>query len=279
MRLSGWAPAVKLRRAWLLLSLTPWRDKGAVLRLLGYKLYFGLLRLCRILPGAGVLTRREEVIALFGCRFSVWAVPGDLGFIFECFSDRIYEREAGFKPFEGALCVDIGANIGACALRWWTGNKTGPIYCFEPHPDSYKRLLKNIRLNQASNIHAEQAAVSDRCGAVELAGAVHSTMLSTLPQGVRGIPVSCVSLDAWAARLGIGPIDLCKIDVEGHEVQVLKGARETLPQIRRLIVEFHSPVLREAVLRLLKDRFTIVRAQAGKCGLIYAVDPAVVPAR
>lgn len=217
---------------------------------------------------------RDVVLSFSGIKFSVNAVPGDLGCIFEVFVLRTYESAPSFLPRPGDVCIDIGANIGTNVLNWYRHNPAGRIIGLEPHPQIVQRLNRNIALNRCANVEVFPFAVSDQNGQLEMYTDEGSTMLvAGDARKSRKHVIKAVTLDTLVQTLGVRTIDLCKIDVEGHEAAVLKGASGSLPMIRRLVIEYHSEALRDSVKALLADRFSLVsEIAAGPYGLLFAVN-------
>jgi hypothetical protein len=70
------------------------------------------------------------------------------------------------------------------------------------------------------------------------------SVLSTI-SATGTVPVDCKTLDAWRAERGLAAVDLFKVDVEGHEMSLLRGAPETLKASRHLFIEVKSEHLPE----------------------------------
>ena len=120
-------------------------------------------------------------------------------------------------------------------------NGAGRVYSFEPDPRKYAQL-KSIYGDQ-SGVVVEQKAVTDRDGPVKLIR--QGTHYSLVHQGTSDLTVEGVSLDSYFKD--IEKIDFIKVDVEGGEFLVLRGAKETIgrnSQIR-LAVEMHWTILAE----------------------------------
>lgn len=146
----------------------------------------------------------------------------------------------------GDTFVDVGANIGLhtlAAARTMRGS--GRIVSFEPYQPTVRRLEKTIWFNGFSSIvDVHQCAVSDRQGVQKLhlgpTSGHHSLFDLGAEEGIGGSPVEVrlVTIDET-----VGPdahVDLIKIDAEGAELSVLRGALKTIqanPEIG-LIVEF-----------------------------------------
>ena len=166
----------------------------------------------------------------------------------------------------GETVVDVGANIGytssLAAVRAGAG---GRVLSFEPHPVVFALLSRNAaRWTRPgiATVEPHQRALSDRPGRGELAvvgDQFHLNMglasLRTEASAGPGEEVVGVELISADETLGeAGPIGLMKIDVEGHEPEVLAGATELLAarRIRDLIFEDHDPYPSPAT-RVLED--------------------------
>lgn len=146
------------------------------------------------------------------------------------------------KP--GDLCVNVGANVGVYTLQcaYWS-RPSGRVVAFEPNPHARAILEQHIRWNHMDDrVEVVDAAVSDRAGTASFfvdgtsdgrsrLGAANSALRAVNP-----IQVRTVTLDAFCHAAP----DWLLIDVEGFEIQVLRGARQIIPKCRGLLVELHS---------------------------------------
>lgn len=132
------------------------------------------------------------------------------------------------KP--GQTVLDIGANMGCHALLMaQLAGETGRVIAFEPMSAAYARLQRNIRLNHFSNIVVEQIGLSDSAGQAEIAFAT-SWRLDLKPGNVCIDKVTFVTLDRYVAAHPelFHRLDCIKLDVDGFEELVLRGAQDTL---------------------------------------------------
>jgi len=140
-------------------------------------------------------------------------------------------------PEEGKCLVDIGASVGE-----WTvfAAKAGrQVYAFEPSPKAYDVLRK--RTQKYPNIHVYPYALGDKDGVGRL-GLAALSLSGTMDVEIKGlhnggtIDVPVRSLDS----LNIPNIGIIKIDTEGYETPILRGAKETIEKNKpRLIIEVH----------------------------------------
>jgi FkbM family methyltransferase len=142
----------------------------------------------------------------------------------------------------GATVYDIGAHVGFFALL--CARLVGPagaVYAFEPRADNVDRLRRNIAINGSDNIRVVPAAVSDRRG--DMAFVLDKSTLEghlAIADGAGGARVRTETVDSVVAD-GMPPPDFLKIDVEGAEAAVIRGAAKTIVSRRPLVlVEVHS---------------------------------------
>jgi FkbM family methyltransferase len=149
---------------------------------------------------------------------------------------------------EGSVCVDVGANLGYFSiLMSQLVGKRGRIIAFEPMPDTVQTLRENIDVNRLENVIVIEAAASDKSGSVQLLSGASERAAKTasmvgyrLEGPARTTLARSLCIDDYFAGSTPFP-DLIKIDVEGAELVVLKGARETIARSRpTLIVEIHG---------------------------------------
>jgi len=146
---------------------------------------------------------------------------------------------ARLLPHVGTV-FDIGSHTGIYAIMAGVQDPSRSVYAFEPVPRIYHRLRRNISLNRASNVQAFPYAVSEREGDIRLfvPKGQFPTEASTLPgfrEPAETITVSGVTVDSFAAEHGCSP-DAMKIDTEGTEDKVLRGARRCLERDRPIII-------------------------------------------
>lgn len=134
----------------------------------------------------------------------------------------------------GMVVYDIGANVGFYTLMAsvLTG-PTGRVFAFEPLPRNLNFLHEHVRANRLRNVTVFEDAVADQAGEAMLEEAASAAMSKLSDRGC--IKVNLVALDELLAAGKIPVPNLMKIDVEGAEVAVFKGAQ-------RLMRE-HRPVL------------------------------------
>jgi FkbM family methyltransferase len=139
--------------------------------------------------------------------------------------DAVQQVLQSLRPGPGRLCVDAGANIGNHALFFATGHER--VVAFEPHPRTFALLALNAQLDP--RVQAVPLGLSDAPGEAWIdLPAGNAGMARVSAQAGQG-RVACRldTLDAQLAGCPL-PLDLLKIDVEGHEAAVIRGGRERL---------------------------------------------------
>ena len=157
------------------------------------------------------------------------------------------------KP--GDTVIDIGAYVDG----WYTllaakiVGQTGKVYSFEPVPKFYKRLKDNIALNNFTNIMAENVALDNKNGTKTFYQSDgNSSFFKTHVQKegskrIHQIKVKTLKLDSYLRFKKINKVDFIKIDVEGAELEVLRGAKSLLkgPNAPDLLIEVVDEYLRD----------------------------------
>ncbi len=154
--------------------------------------------------------------------------------------------KACLKP--GGVVLDIGANAGNYSLLFGhCVGATGKVFAFEPAPAAFAGLKRHLQLNALESVvFPLQAAVADRPGEAHFIANGFQGANRLLGSGEKiladhALRVPCVTVDSFCAAKKIRP-DFIKIDVEGFELAVLRGARRTIQSADKefvLFVELH----------------------------------------
>jgi len=149
---------------------------------------------------------------------------------------REYEKEeteflrANVRPND--ICFDVGGNVGYFSLLLSGLAKKGIVHTFEPIKGNSTLIEASAALNGIKNIIVNNTAVGDQNGHVEFSvsqDTAYSSIINTdrVPEKMR-VTVPIISLDEYIKKNQLSKIDILKIDVEGAEAQVLKGAQNLL---------------------------------------------------
>jgi FkbM family methyltransferase len=165
----------------------------------------------------------------------------------ETFIDAFYTR-VGVPIEDDWTVIDIGAGIGDFSIYAAFGRPNTWVYAFEPFPDSYDYLKKNLALNDVTNVEAFQEAVWSSAGELVLdVSGEEPLQVSSREEEERAIEdtghaveVPAVALAAVLARHGLERVDLLKLDCEGAEYEILMSTSgAVLERIHRIVMEYH----------------------------------------
>lgn len=146
-----------------------------------------------------------------------------------------------------ATAIDVGANVGVHTLAMARAVRGGRVVACEPSPAVVERLRANVALNGLANVTVEPVAVSDRRGDVTLAvpapGESNQGTARVMrdPGAPGSVTVPAVTLDSLVESAALDRVDLIKIDVEGLDTAVLRGASGMLARWRPVLVFEYDP--------------------------------------
>ena len=153
----------------------------------------------------------------------------------------------------GDVVFDCGGNHGWTSILFskWIGN-TGKVVTFEPNIRNVKIIQKNLEINNINNVVVEFKAVGASQGKVKIfrksnASVIPQDWITMLISGnlLYGLDeVELIALDRYVEQNQILPTAI-KIDVEGYEIEVLKGAKNVLQTLPKLGIEIHTDILHE----------------------------------
>jgi FkbM family methyltransferase len=156
----------------------------------------------------------------------------------------------------GEIAFDVGANLGWYSVLLSRLSEPGAqIFAFEPDPESYRLLTRNLAVNEAGNVTAFNVALGETPGMAELHrykssnNGRHTLLSGNTSGGIVRVPVETLGAFCDRHALGDRPIRLMKIDVEGFEYFVLRGAGEVLRRCRCLLLEYSPDSLPVAGLK------------------------------
>jgi FkbM family methyltransferase len=174
----------------------------------------------------------------------------------------------------GETALDVGANIGyMTAILAAAVAPTGTVFSFEPHPQLFDELSRNIELAVARfpqvRFHPQNVALSDRPGTVSLAAfdptaSNRGTSQVLAHDASASVAANVISVPANRLDEVIdphAPIGVMKLDVEGHELAVLAGAEKLFDErrARDVIFEEHREYPTDVTRCLLKHGFELFR--------------------
>lgn len=149
--------------------------------------------------------------------------------------------------YQEPTIFDVGANEGSYTKDILSVNRNAQVFAFEPHPETYRRLSSNLAgINGVTTVNAACGSAPGRLVLYDhagLAGSGHASLHAGVIEEIHKDEsnqniVNVIKLDSFATEHGISIIHLLKIDTEGHELEVLKGAANLLRENRIKAVQF-----------------------------------------
>lgn len=132
----------------------------------------------------------------------------------------------------GMTLYDIGAHAGFYTLLFSRlAGAEGKVYAFEPYPDNVRFLLRHVRLNSLSNTYVVEAAVAEATGLCSMSVDFDGYQNRLSPDKRSPLVVPTIALDDFDRQ----PPNIVKIDVEGAEIEVLRGAKRVIAKHRPAI--------------------------------------------
>lgn len=148
-------------------------------------------------------------------------------------------REGEMDLFEDYICpgdtiIDVGANIGQTAIQsCLKAGSEGVVVAFEAHPRTFCFLQGNLKLNGCTQVEAKNLALGDAEGVLHFSDLSRDDMNEITASGPLAVPVKRLDSVIPAGSM----INLLKIDVEGFELPVLRGAGGLLETTRCVFCE------------------------------------------
>lgn len=172
-----------------------------------------------------------------GTRLNIRAQTGDRYTVFETFGLGVYDR--GISALcEGDAVIDVGANIGAFALR--AAERVGPggiVIAVEPEQATFDQLCSNIEANALGQIKAHRIATGGQEREIEIIVPGPDTLFTSMFAKVDGRAmtgtrqkVRCVTLDGLMAKHKLEWVNLLKLDCEGAEHEIISQLTEKPPR-------------------------------------------------
>lgn len=149
-----------------------------------------------------------------------------------------------YRIKEGDVVVDGGAFVGAFAIyAAKVVGERGKVIAFEPDKTNYEILIKNIYLNELNNVIPLNKGLWSESTALRFrsSNGENSTLFFKDNQSCDIIEIDVISLDDQLRALKIGKLDFIKMDIEGAEIEAIKGAKEILENnnVNLAIASYH----------------------------------------
>lgn len=184
------------------------------------------------------------------------------------------------RGIKAPIIFDVGANVGDYALLVKQHIPSAQVYAFEPAHETYAQLISHLNAGESNGIKSFNLGFSDAEKTVELFSyTVEGQEVSLLSSIDQRLPTQVVNvqrsgsetievrtIDTFCASNNLAQIDFLKLDVEGHELAVLRGAAKMLAESHIRIIQFefgpaniYSRTFFYDFWQLLSDQFRIYR--------------------
>ena len=165
------------------------------------------------------------------------------------------------------IVFDVGANIGDYSKEILR-NKVSvkKIYAFEPHSSTYQKLLANVTQKSIQAVNfglSDQECTATLYDRADANGSCHASLSEEIFSAVHrvqadSIQVNLTTIDSFCRINQIEYIDLLKIDVEGYEINVLRGAHKMLQAGKVGLIQFEFTQLNSSLGVFFKDFFELL---------------------
>jgi FkbM family methyltransferase len=191
---------------------------------------------------------------------------------------------------ERSVIVDAGANLGAWtasflrARRETAAGLDFELHAFEPVPETYRALTANLlRAADADRVTPVPKALSSRSGEAQILTAGDCAGTSSLHEDVlrpgrRAERIELTTLDAYALERGFRDLHFVKSDTEGHDYEVILGARGLIATRRIWVMQFEYNHVWISSRRYLKDVFDLVAGHGYRIGKVAPERLEILPA-
>ena len=166
------------------------------------------------------------------------------------------------------VVFDVGANVGGYTKRVRRHNGLAKIYCFEPHPETYKNLVKNVK--EADNIELFNFGLGKSADTLKIFdyknrdGSSHASLYKEVISEIHKSEtveheVDIRTIDDFIRKKNIQKIGLLKIDTEGNELNVLLGANKALINSEIDIIHFEFNEMNVISRTYFKDFYDLLK--------------------
>ena len=195
-----------------------------------------------------VVHTKSKIPVSLRCNLDDW-IPWNV-FLHGCYSKESGCEKCMINDSINAKCIfDVGANIGYYTLQF--ASLSQKVFAFEPLSYQVSELEKNLSLNHFTNVQITENIVSstnDQLMRIYFSGINNSGKSSVEVFSERYEDKYSITLDSYCRQENISVIEIIKIDVEGHELNVLRGMHFLLTHKRvlKIYIEINQKTLAAA---------------------------------
>ncbi|MDP3973606.1 MAG: FkbM family methyltransferase [Candidatus Daviesbacteria bacterium] len=198
-----------------------------------------------IFPSLKLIYQNEKILLKTRCGdFFIRKIWPDLTIASPSFerTDIVYLNNLignRLKKRKKVMFVDIGAGFGKYSVsigRKWKSNDHLELMAFEPFPENFSLLKRNIQINKLSSVRIFQSVLSNKNGFVDFYINDQMKMFTTFKSGSKKIKLKAEKLNSFSRYFSKFDEIFIKLDVEGHETEVLQGASKILRLGKRVVL-------------------------------------------
>ncbi len=182
--------------------------------------------------------------------------------------ERYFQQLLKKRKIEINTVFDVGANAGGFVMDIMKSFPTSKIHAFEPHPRTFTLLKKNVK---TKNVILNNIGIGEKNASITLwdfaddallkhtqptstLASVHKEVITKLHgQKAQGFKAKMITVDTYCHENKIESIDILKMDTEGNELDVLKGAKKMIQRNKVKIVQFEFNEMNAFSRSFLKD--------------------------
>lgn len=236
----------------------------------------------------GKIIKSSKIFDINIGKFKFWlrknGASSSIDTYLEVFKHNNHMVLPGFKGKKDKIVFDVGANEGFYTFRMKENNPNLKIMAIEPVPSTFNLLKKNVNSNKLKNVILKNLALTKEKGKIIFEIVPEATMIASLDiamqkrpwldtKRIKKITVASTTLKDLCNKLKIDHIDILKLDVEGSELEILKSSKDFLPNIKKIVIEWHSEKLKKGCKDFLKENgFKLLHEEKKNCGDLYFIN-------
>jgi FkbM family methyltransferase len=237
----------------------------------------------------GQFAKGANIFSLDLGKYKIWvrkcSAPSSVDIYTEIFKERGHSVLQQFSGKKDKVIIDVGANEGFYTLKMKQNNPEAKIISVEANPLNFEILRKNVKSNKLNKVILVKKALTSKVGKFSFEIVPEVGCISALDIGLQERPwlkkekikkvvVDGITLKKLCDVHKIEDIDILKLDVEGAEMDILSSSRIILPRIKKIVVEYHTPKLKQDVKKFLgANQFRLIAEEGSdkRCRDLYFI--------
>jgi len=181
-------------------------------------------------------------VKLFVRTKNIFTKTTDISMVYECILRDDYQLR-NLNPPKESVIIDIGAHIGSFSIMASKKFSQSNILSFEPSPDNYSLLKKNVRIDKLENITIFNKAVTSHTQGIKIHINPLNSALNTMYGNIgKSIKIPSTTLKEIFTKNKINKCYFLKMDCEGAEYDIILNTPiNILKKINKMVIEYHNP--------------------------------------